>query len=286
MPSGRLRLNLMDKQMFHNAWSSAIIANIWFDAVTAWSGDQAALHRVFNGFSSNLTLYFSMCGNACLYMCYAAPVSIFMSWANARGSCGRSHVPLSLPVRASVLRHQAGPAAPPDDEGVAAGSAQAAHFSARGSAELWITAQAQAGLWQRAHQSCHDDRGLDLHWRGQHRWPTSQAQNTWTQIKHLHNKSAPLSGSVALRTMVSNFEQHLKVVSWNNLPSGGLKLKEREWESKKMRSATIGSLLKVSLRCIMRQQCKSAYIPVWPREKSDHPCYYSVQLESKPCQTA
>lgn len=42
------------------------------DAVTAWSGDQAALHRVFGGFNSNLTLYFSKCVNACLYMCYAA----------------------------------------------------------------------------------------------------------------------------------------------------------------------------------------------------------------------
>lgn len=82
-----------------------------------------------------------------------------------------THAPL-FSVRASVLWHKAWPAAPPDDQGVAAGSAQAAHLGPWRPAELRITAQAQTGLWQRAHQSCHDDRSLDLHGRGQHRWST------------------------------------------------------------------------------------------------------------------
>ena len=87
---------------------------------------------------------------------------------------------LLFAVRASVLWHQAWPAAPPNDQGVAAGSAQAAHLSPRGPAELWITAKTQAGLWQRAHQGCNDNGSLDLHWRGQYRWSILHA--VWSII--------------------------------------------------------------------------------------------------------
>lgn len=90
------------------------------------------------------------------------------AWGWYRCAPPLTYAPL-FSVRASVLWHKAWPAAPPDDQGVAAGSAQAAHLGPRRPAELWITAQAQTGLWQRAHQSCHDDRSLDLHRRGQHR---------------------------------------------------------------------------------------------------------------------
>lgn len=82
-----------------------------------------------------------------------------------------SSAPLFV-VRASVLWHQAWPAATPDDQGVAAGPPQAAHLSPRWSAELWIAAKTQTGLRQRAYQGGHDDWSLDLHWRGQHRWST------------------------------------------------------------------------------------------------------------------
>lgn len=165
-PWGHSGVALAEVRVFHNAWSPVILANICLTLLWSQPATSAVLQQVFSGFT--FASHIHICLNIFImreHMFMHAFRPLLLLYSCLRGNCRRSHVPLSLPVRASVLRHQAGPAAPPDDQGVAAGSAQAAHFSARGSAELWITAQAQAGLWQRAHQSCHDDRGLDLHRR-------------------------------------------------------------------------------------------------------------------------
>lgn len=118
-----------------------------------------------------------------VYICNGGCHSCFMSQTHTHTracththTCFTFHINQTLvtsaplfAVRASVLRHQAWPAATPNDQGVAAGSPQAAHLSPWGFAELWIAAKTQTGLRQRAHQGGHDDWSLDLHWRGQHR---------------------------------------------------------------------------------------------------------------------
>lgn len=102
-------------------------------------------------------------------------------------------------VRASVVRHQAWPAATPDDQGVAAGPPQAADLGPRWPAELWIAAKAQTGLRQRAYQGSHDDWSLDLHWRGQHRWSTGPVHTHWQLLFFfflIQDKAVRMGGNV------------------------------------------------------------------------------------------
>ncbi|XP_036211649.1 transient receptor potential cation channel subfamily M member 1 isoform X4 [Myotis myotis] len=71
-------------------------------------------------------------------------------------------------VHPRVLRHQAGRAAAPDGEGLAAGTPQAPHLRARRPPELPDAAQAEAGVRQGPGQGRRDHGCLDLHGGCQH----------------------------------------------------------------------------------------------------------------------
>lgn len=163
--------------MLHNVHASSLIINICSILLVAWimkaihSGRSSllVLAIVFKCYPCSATSLVSYICNTLVTCVVCTCCALPCAWWEKQMYCSSLTLFFLSAVRASVLRHQAWPAAPPDDQGMAAGPAQAAHLSPWGTAELWITTQTQTGLWQRAHQGCHDNWSLDIHWRGQHR---------------------------------------------------------------------------------------------------------------------
>lgn len=95
------------------------------------------LHFDSNAFLTNLLLT-----NDNVYICIGAICVLCLTYTQTHLSntfCIKKTLMTSTSlfvVCACVLRHQTRPAVTPNDQGVAAGSPQAAHLSPRGSAEL------------------------------------------------------------------------------------------------------------------------------------------------------